>query len=53
MGPAPEDDVSLLVILVIAVGLGIPIIFMVGTTVFVCMRTRRKNMSSQYTAING
>jgi len=55
MGPPPEDGVSTTVILVISVGLGIPLVLMIFSSVFVCVKAikkRRAMSESEYTAIN-
>lgn len=51
LGPAPSDGVSLLVILVIAIGLGIPLLLMIGSSVFVCYRNHKKKREG-YLTIN-
>lgn len=51
LGPAPEDDVSLLVILVISIGLGIPLLLMIFSTVYVCVRNIRRRSQQTYTDI--
>jgi len=53
LGPPPTDDVSTMVILVIAVGLGIPLVLMIVSAVFVCVRSIKARRSSAYESING
>ena len=57
-GQPPAEKVSLMIIIVISVGLGIPVILVIMGGIYICIRNHRirkrgfEELTSSYTGIN-